>query len=182
MKHIFNARYAIDKDGNIYSCNNKAGNPREHPQKMKQSILRAGYLSVVLYINESEKTLKVCRNVHRLVAETFIPNPENKPCVNHINGNKTDNSIGNLEWVTRSENDLHAFRTKLRVAHPSCLGKFNEEHPKSVPINQLSMEGTFIRQFPSAQEAKRQGFHSANISSVIAGRRVSHAGFKWEYA
>ena len=137
---------------------------------------------MVLTFEENGNKKRVCAHVHRLVAEKFIPNPEGKPCVNHKDGNKANNRLENLEWVTRSQNDLHAFKAGLRTPYSSCKGRFNEDHPRSVPINQLTLDGRFVRCFPSGQEAKRAGYNQANISSVIAGKRKSHAGFKWEYA
>jgi len=69
---------------------------------------RKGYLSILLY----NKGLKGYY-IHRLVAKAFISNPENKPCINHKNGIKSDNRIENLEWVTYSENNKHAYKIKL---------------------------------------------------------------------
>lgn len=70
-----------------------------------------GYEIVFLYDNNKQKNIRV----HRLVANSFIPNPQNKCFVNHINGIKTDNRVENLEWVTASENAKHAYKNKLRI-------------------------------------------------------------------
>jgi hypothetical protein len=182
MKNIYNDRYAIDKEGNLYSWIDSHGNRRKFPHPMKTTTGKAGYVSAVLVVVEDGQSKRICRYVHRLVAEAFIPNPNNKPCVNHLNGNKKDNGFLNLEWVTKSENDLHAFSFGLRVAHPTWKGKINAEHPKSRPVQQLSLNGTLIKEYPSMQEAKRQGFSQANISSVIAGKRKSHKGYLWSFA
>lgn len=76
---------------------------------LKNSITNCGYFNVGLSVNSKLKIV----GVHRLVAEAFIPNPDNKPEVNHINGDKQDNRIVNLEWSTRSENIQHAWMTGL---------------------------------------------------------------------
>ena len=68
--------------------------------------------------------------IHRLVAENFIPNPENKKEVNHIDGNKHNNHVSNLEWVTTSENRLHAFRTGLQKPTYGYLGKHRTQEQK----------------------------------------------------
>lgn len=77
---------------------------------LKLNVTKSGYVHAVICIDKVNKTVKV----HRLVALAFIPNPENKPCVNHINGIKTDNRVENLEWCTYAENTQHAFKTKLK--------------------------------------------------------------------
>ena len=182
MLDTLNEKYLISEAGDVYSLVNRRGNLRDTPLLLKPALGRGGYLTVVVTFVENGVTKRVCKYVHRLVAEKFITNHDSKPCINHKDGVKTNNTVANLEWVTHSQNDLHAYAIGLRIPHPNCLGKFNEAHPKSVPINQLTLAGEFIQRFPSAHEAKRAGFSQANIGSVIAGKRKSHAGFKWEYA
>jgi hypothetical protein len=94
--------YIIDTDGNIYSF--------KLNRLLKQTKSTKGYIKVSL--NKNKYKREFC--LHRLVAMTFLPNPENKPQVNHIDGNKENNSLSNLEWVTGSENIKHAVKTGLR--------------------------------------------------------------------
>ena len=77
---------------------------------LKPQIKKAGYLTVEIARNGKS----VCKTVHRLVAAAWLPNPDNLPCVNHLNGDKTDPRVANLEWCTHRQNDMHALATGLR--------------------------------------------------------------------
>lgn len=105
--------------------------------------------------------------VHRLVAEMFIPNPDNKPVVNHKDGNKLNNNVENLEWVTRSENDLHAFKLNLREA-------VNKRK-----VAKLSKDGVVLEVFNSITEAEK--IYGKNICEVCKGNRKHANGYKWKY-
>lgn len=101
-------KYQISNTGILLTILGSKNNHREHV--MKPALNSSGYPQTVIVVNGKRKTIAI----HRLVAEAFIPNPENKTDVNHINGNKLCNWVGNLEWLTRQENIYHAIRTGLR--------------------------------------------------------------------
>ncbi len=90
--------YAITEQGEVYNSKTK--------KYLKASLHNAGYLTV--YVDGKNRLL------HRLLAEVFIPNPDNLPCVNHKDGNKLNNDLNNLEWCTYGENNKHAYKTGLK--------------------------------------------------------------------
>ena len=123
---------------------------------------------------------KICL-IHRLVAKAFLPNPENKKEINHINGIKTDNRLENLEWATRTENMRHAFKTGLAKGH-SRKGKKGEDNPRSMPVIQSTLDGKFIAKYPAGIEAARQlGCNAGSISNCCNGKTKMAYGFKWQY-
>lgn len=137
-----------------------------------------GYMVVTLYNNYGRKTLRRCR----IVATAFLTNPENKPCVNHIDGNKKNDAPGNLEWCTYSENELHSFRVLGKKANKPWQGKTNEKNHSSKGVKQYSLSGVLITEFPSLSEAKRKGFSASHISNVCNGKEKTHKGFIWKFS
>lgn len=149
--------YFITEDG-IYS------NWRGGLKKLKPRLDSKGYYYVGLYPGPKNK------RIHRLLAEVFIPNPENKRTVNHKNGIKTDNRISNLEWATYQENLQHAFKTGL-----------NPGHPKS-PLEQLDLDGNVIAEFGSTREASKiTGIWQSTISYCCRGESQTAGGYKWRF-
>ena len=130
-----------------------------------------GYLYVNLYKNREVKKFKV----HRLVAQTFIPNPLGKPQVNHNNEIKTDNRVENLEWMTAKENNNYGTRNER-------AGKANSKM-QSKPVLQYTKDGKLIAEYPSTIEAERQTrIACSGISRCCRGNRKSAGGSIWKYA
>jgi len=125
-----------------------------------------GYKFVILIVNNNRKTAYI----HRLVAEAFIPNPENLPEVNHKDEDKSNNSIENLEWCTVAYNNTYGTR----------LERVSKTRSKS--IIQYSLDGTFIRIWDSTREAaKFIGCCRENINRCLIGVTNTAYGFKWKY-
>ena len=143
------------------------------PCLMQQHRGRNGYFSVTLKKNGEKK----CISVHRLVAISFIPNPNDYPCIDHINDNKTDNRACNLQWCTHKFNN-----SKEHHRHAESLsqrGKILSSIRKQ--IVQLSTNGGFIQIFPSMTDADLNGFQHSAIHRVIHNKLRTHKGFKWMY-
>jgi hypothetical protein len=160
--------YQVSNLGNVKSFNqNKNG------KILTLSISHRGYVMVSLRIN-----IQKSFSIHRLVAQAFIQNTENKSEVNHINGIKTDNRVENLEWATRSENQFHAYRTGLKKA----IGKKGENNPRSMPVVQMKLDGAFVANYAGAKEAARHtGIRQSGISKCCNGVIKKSFGFKWQY-
>lgn len=174
--------YTITEDGDIY---NAAGN------LLSRQILNSGYYIVHLYNHNRRKAM----TIHRLVALHFIPNPENKKYVNHLDGNKLNNAKWNLAWATNSENMLHAFKTGLMgdtnlkaAERMRILGKKYGNGKRMVyytmlkarPVVQKDLSGNVLNEFPSKREAERQT-KAYNIAKVLSGKNLQSGGFKWAY-
>lgn len=155
--------YTIDINGNILS--------KIRNKNMKCLKHTAGYCRVALVDKNGKSKFKY---VHRLVAETYIDNPENKPQVNHIDGDRSNHKLSNLEWVTQSENDLHSYNKLKRK--PSFLGKFGSLHHSSIKVT----NGNKV--YESIGLVKKDGFNPSAVCKCINNNQKQHKGFFWSRA
>lgn len=154
------------------------GNVKRLHSKNNLKAINNGYnyLSVSLSINGNVKRFYI----HRLVAMSFIENKENKEEVNHIDGNRKNNKLSNLEWVTRSENHYH--RYKVLNQKGVNYGKTGSKNWRSKAVIQYDLNGNKINEFPAVMEAMRQtGIHEANIRGCIKGKGKTAGGYIWKY-
>ena len=159
--------YMVNENGEIYS--------KVRKKLLKPIINKFGYARVGLYKNNTVKWLAV----HRIVAQAFIPNPNNLQQINHINENKLDNRVENLEWCTPSYNINYGLRNKV------VSEKLTEHKNSTVAkrIQQISKEtGEVIKIWNSTREIERElGIPHSNIYACCTGKRKTRKGYIWRY-
>ena len=152
----FGDKYYISNYGNIKNIKtNKLLNPKKD---------KDGYLEIAL----SNHCKKKYYRVHRLVAEYFIPNINNKPQINHKDRNKANNKVDNLEWCTNQENAIHCFKTGRKIY--------------TRKINQYTKDLIFVKQWNSIKDAsKTLKISHNNISSCCSNKLKTAGGYIWKY-
>lgn len=173
--------YQVSNLGRVKSLSRrivyKDGREYNYPSKViKNQKVSTGYRSVMLYGVNGKKQYYV----HRLVAETFIPNPNNLSDVNHKDGCKTNNILSNLEWCSRSDNQKHAYKNGLNWAHMDEAIK-----ERSRPVIQYTSSGEVIAEYASTRKAsKASGFNQGRISQYCRCENKKHSTYKgyiWRY-
>lgn len=197
--------FMVSNYGRVKTVWHMAKNNHSH-FAVKEKIRKCHYDKkgyVICRVSVGTKTI-FPTSVARMVAFAFVPNPEEKPQVDHINTIRNDNRVCNLRWVTNKENAdnpitrqrVHEINSRVGVRHHSeetkkilslqkkgennhWYRKFGEESPRSIPVVQLTDDGTIIREWPCAREAQRQ-LHG-HIDACCRGERKKAAGYKWMY-
>lgn len=144
---------------------------------LKPTLNSGGYCIVGLFKNGLQRKILV----HRLVAECFLYNVENKPFIDHINTIRTDNRVENIRWVTTKENQNNPLTIKYRKGHTEWCVK-GEKHHRNKPIIQYDKEGNFIKEWFSIRESSEQNnVKEQNISACCRGKIKYAGGFIWKY-
>lgn len=173
--HIPNYEYQVSNLGRVRSKNRKVSNHtgivEKKSQIMKPHINYKGYAICCI----SNKNKKKNISIHRLVAIAFIPNPNNYPQINHIDGNKQNNCVNNLEWCNNSLNQLHAYKMGLNK-------RVEDAGRKRIQICKIDMKTKeIIDIYNSINDASKENkLNAANINSVRKGKRNHCGGFIWK--
>lgn len=162
-----NSNYLVSNTGRIRRRNRK----KDHCVRLDTN----DYLCTDLYQHGERST----RRVHRLVAEAFIPNPDNKPEVNHRDGCKTNNHVDNLEWVTKKENCRHAWDNGLVTPSRSMLGRSNPNAGRKGKPFKIVETGEVFNTLKECEE-KIDG-DNRHINDCLRGRQKTHRGYHFEY-
>lgn len=155
-------KYAISKMGFVYRVDKK--------KKIKGTRNKKGYLNVTLYNYGNQIKERKVFYVHRLVMLHYRVNEKNKPCINHVDEDKENNAVSNLEWCTYKENNNHG----------SFIGKMRNSSSKKVI--QKNLKGVFVKEWFSATVASiKLKISQAEIPKCCLGQKVSYKGFYWEF-
>lgn len=177
--------YEINKNGDIRSkdrtITDKIGRTRTWKgQMLNPDIAPNGYYRVTFSVNRKRKQVYV----HRLLAKYFIPNPNNLPQVNHLDGDKLNNKIENLEWVTAQENTIHAYKNGLINLNYGDkhhnYGKFGSKSKKAKPVIATNIITNEKKRYGSLIETTEDGFTKSEVSRCC-NHGGTHKGYFFEF-
>lgn len=182
--------YQVSNQGQIRSIDRIVRRNGETTKNLRGFILlplyqKSGYMFVFLSKNGKAKRMAI----HRAVALAFIPNTENKPEVNHINEDKTDNRVENLEWATIKENRNYGTRIARGIANRNqtgekngMFGKRGSLNPNSKKVLQYDLSGQFIREYDSVKMAAEMTHSNASLIARVANGYLKQTNsFIWRY-
>lgn len=162
--------YQVSNLGRVRSLNYKQ---TKQIKELSYRVNHKGYIDVHLSKNGKSKRIVI----HRLVAQTFIPNPNALPQINHIDGNKQNNNTTNLEWCNNSENQKHAYKKGLQLKK---IGVNNPNHKK---LNQYDLQGNYIKTWDYIKQASDSfNIPHSNIINCCRKTYKTAGGFIWRYA
>lgn len=175
--------YEASSLGHIRSKDRKLGNRTYLGKIIKPQDNGHGYYHITLAVHKKHTQFYV----HRLIAMTFLPNPNKLPEVNHKDENPANNCVDNLEWCTSKYNSNYGNHGK-HVSEGSK--KSNRKHLACIkngmrtakPVAQMTLDGTVIKVWPSMGQAAKQGiFNRCNIRECCIGNNYQHKGFRWKF-
>ena len=179
--------YQVSNMGNVKSLDRVVIYNTSKKHIYKSKLIKPSVVKGYLRISLSKENIIKNIVIHRLVAQAFIPNPNNLPQVDHINTNTTDNRMENLRWVTSKENhnnpltkEHHSKAQKGEKCY--WYGKTGKDHHSSKPVLQFDKEGNFIREWDCINDIERQlGFRHNDISRCCNGHRKTAYGYVWKF-
>ena len=173
----FEGIYKVSNVGRLMRYKNSVNMPDRNILKGEVTVF--GYRQYKLSLDGMSRRMKA----HRLVAQSFIPNPDNKPQVNHKDGNKLNNRVDNLEWATSQENNQHALDTGLREVDMKQVRAMHKTMAKKQQkkVAQYDLNGNFIKTYNSLKDTAKDFKTSTNIGRVCRGLGNTAYGYKWEY-
>jgi len=184
----FEGIYEVSNDGRVRSLDKKVNVSNQYGAKAKRIIkgreLKQIFNGMYYVVGLSNNNKMKQYFVHRLVAETFIDNPNNYNCVNHIDCNKLNNNVNNLEWCSKEYNTSVAWKDgQINIPkgkNNKMYGKYGKDANKSKPIYQYDLQGNFIKKWDSQKDVERElGFRQNCISNCALGRSKSSYGYVW---
>lgn len=171
--------YQISNFGRVRSLERKVKGRKYRRKFLSIQKNKNGYQKVGLYNSPNHKSI----SIHRLVALNFIPNPHNKKCVNHKDGNKENNKVNNLEWVTHSENMKHAFTKGLNFVtkenHSNNIKRSIETNRR--PVLRYGGNEKEAKYYSISEASRKNKVNGSDITQVCKEKKKSAGGYFWRY-